>query len=174
MFTIAEINYNLKIEDIYEFIHSTNFSTQTKEAIKEIANQAILPKSNEDITLCFEDFQTVLQEKDFAYVLHGKSDGDNPAVEAVKSVIEDSLLNNISLKNIYGICLSFTVYSGFPILKLAEAMKIIYENINDDTDIIWGLSIDNSQDKGTVKVDALLAGFKGNRYRIVNNSYYKI
>lgn len=173
MFTIAEINYNLKIEDIYEFIHSTNFSTQTKEAIKEIANQAILPKSNEDITLCFEDFQTVLQEKDFAYVLHGKSDGDNPAVEAVKSVTEDILLNDISFKNIYGICLSFTVYSEFPVLELAEAMEIIYENSNEDADIIWGLSIDNSQDKGTVKVDALLAGFKGSRYTIVNNCDYR-
>ncbi len=174
MFTVAETNDNLKIEDIYEFIHSTNFSTQTKEAIKEIANQVILPKNNEDITLSFEDFQTVLQEKNFAFVVQKESNSNSPAIEAVKSIIEDTLLNDISLKNIYGTCLSFTVYSGFPILEIAEAMDVLYENINENADVIWGLSIDTSQDNGAVKVNALLTGFKGSRYTIVNNFDYRM
>ena len=166
---ISSIDKDLGLKDAFKVI-----DVVMEEAINGIIGVVLL-KSKDDINLDFYDLQTVMSHKGMALVGIGKDEGINSANEAIKQSIGHALLENISLNEATGILIHFNVHTDFPIIKIAEAMKIIHEGANDDVEIIFGITTDKSLNDEYVKVIMILTGFEKyyDKNIIVNNTTYK-
>lgn len=83
--------------------------------------------------------------------------GNNSAQEAIKLAVLDFEKNNLLLKKADGILVYFQINSDYEIMEIGEAMEIIdirckHEVIDEEPDVIWGMSCDNSLGYDYVKV----------------------
>lgn len=158
MSTVKRYCNNKNLKKACFFVDNTKFSLQKKNAVKRLLKKFLISYSDKDIMLDFEDIQMVLQDKDFVIVEQETSTGNNAAFEAVKNLTE-----NIVLEDIGSIALFFIVSSSFKVSEIEKAMNIIYENVGNDTDILFALSVNDSQEKDCVSVGGLFTGVN-NRY----------
>jgi cell division protein FtsZ len=90
----------------------------------------------------------------------GEHEGDNAAYEAIKAAIESPLLDNMSINGAMGVLVHFSMHPAFPIMDIYDAMNVVNESADDEADIIFGTSSDDSLPEDYVKITIVATGFE--------------
>jgi len=123
-------------------------------------SQVVLSSGNSDINVDFADVKTVMSHRGMALMGVGESSGEGAASEAVKSAIESPLLDNMSIKGALGVLIHFHIPSTCPLSEISEAMGLVYESADEDADVIFGTTTDDSMADDSVKVTIVATGFE--------------
>jgi cell division protein FtsZ len=121
----------------------------------------VLSHGINDINLDFADVQTVMGHKGMAILGVGEAEGDDAAVEAVKNAIESPLLDNLSINGAMGVLVHFHIHPNFPLTQIQAAMEIIYDSADEDADVIFGTTTNESFSENEVKITIVATGFEG-------------
>ncbi len=119
----------------------------------------VLSHGANDINLDFADVQTVMSHKGMAILGVGEAEGDESAVEAVKNAIESPLLDNLSINGAMGVLVHFHINPNFPLTQIQAAMEIIYDSADEDADVIFGTTTNESFSENEVKITIVATGF---------------
>jgi cell division protein FtsZ len=114
------------------------------------------------INLDFADVRTIMQSAGNALMGIGYSSGDNRAVEAVERALRSPLIESDVL-GAKGILLSIAGGDDLSLYEVNEAAEIVRQRSGDDTNIIFGATIDERL-TGQVWVTIVATGF-GDRPR---------
>ncbi|MDF1879211.1 cell division protein FtsZ [Sulfurimonas sp. SAG-AH-194-C20] len=120
----------------------------------------ILSNGDNDINLDFADLQTVMNHKGMALMGVGEHEGENAAYEAIKAAIESPLLDNMSINGALGVLVHFNMHPDFPIMEIYDAMNVVNESADDEADIIFGTSTDDTLSENYVKITIVATGFE--------------
>ena len=111
-----------------------------------------------DINIDFADVKTVMEGQGEALMGIGYGQGDNRAVDAATSAINNPLLEDASIEGAKGLLVNVTGGADFSLSEYNEVMEIISSNIDLDATIIAGTAIDESLDD-EIKVTVIATGF---------------
>jgi len=129
------------------------------QAVSGISNMVISYSEN-DINVDFNDLRTVMSHQGLALMGMGHDKGDNAAFNAIKKAIESPLLDNLSIDGAMGVLVHFTMHDDYPLAEIDEGMNIIYEKADEEADIIFGTTTDNSLSPDEIKVTIVATGFE--------------
>jgi cell division protein FtsZ len=101
-----------------------------------------------------------MSHKGLALMGVGEEKGENAAFNAIKKAIESPLLDNISIDGAMGVLVHFTLHEDYPLVEMEESMNVIYEKADEDADIIFGTTTDNSLAPDEIKVTIVATGFE--------------
>jgi len=111
-----------------------------------------------DINIDFADVKTVMEGQGDALMGIGFGQGDNRAVDAATSAINNPLLEDASIEGARGLLVNVTGGMDFSLSEYNEVMEIISSNIDPDAIIIAGTTIDETLDD-ELKVTVIATGF---------------
>jgi len=114
------------------------------------------------INLDFADVRTIMQDAGNALMGIGYSSGDDRAVEAVERALRSPLIDS-DIIGAKGILLSIAGGDDLSLYEVNEAAEIVRQRAGDDTNIIFGATIDERL-TGQVWVTVVATGF-GDRQR---------
>ncbi len=114
------------------------------------------------INLDFADVRTIMQDAGNALMGIGYSSGDDRAVEAVERALRSPLIES-DIIGAKGILLSIAGGDDLSLYEVNEAAEIVRQRSGDDTNIIFGATIDERL-TGQVWVTIVATGF-GDRLR---------
>ena len=117
--------------------------------------------SNGVINVDFEDVRTVMRKGGVAILGSAVAEGDNRAQAAIESAISSPLLNDNDISGAKWILLNITTSEGDYECGTDEFELInnyIQQKTGENTDIIVGMGIDNSLDRG-LSVTLIATGF---------------
>ncbi len=123
-------------------------------------SQVVLSSSQGDINVDFADVKTVMSHRGMALMGVGESSGDGAASEAVKSAIESPLLDSLSINGALGVLIHFHIPSACPLAEISKAMNIVHESADEDADVIFGTTTDDTIADDSVKVTIVATGFE--------------
>ena len=129
----------------------------------EILRQAVegiseLITTTGKINVDFSDIRTIMQDAGTALMGVGRATGENRAKDAANMAINSPLLD-VSIHNAKGV---LYVVSGGPDLtmpEIADASRVITENIDKDAKIIFGYNTIENIKKGELQVTVIATGF---------------
>ena len=129
------------------------------QAVGGISN-VILSHGENDINLDFADVKTVMSHKGMALMGVGRSTGSAAASNAAKMAIESPLLNDVSINGAMGILVHFHIHPDYPMLEMSDAMETIEENADEDANVIFGTTTDESMPVDEVLITIIATGFE--------------
>ncbi len=129
------------------------------KAVTGISNMVVNYGEN-DINVDFNDLKTVMSHQGLALMGVGEMQGENAAFDAVKMAIESPLLDNIAIDGAMGVLVHYTMHEDYPLVEIQESMNIIEEKADEDADIIFGTTTDNSLSPDEIKVTIVATGFE--------------
>ncbi len=99
------------------------------------------------INLDFADVRSVIGEMGKAKMGTGEADGDRRAIEAAEAAINNPLLEDLSMKSARGLLINITgSESTMTLMEVDEAVNRILEEVDTETDMIFGSTFDESLD----------------------------
>jgi cell division protein FtsZ len=99
------------------------------------------------INLDFADVRSVIGEMGKAKMGTGEADGDRRAIEAAEAAINNPLLEDLSMKSACGLLINITgSESTMTLMEVDEAVNRILEEVDAETDMIFGSTFDESLD----------------------------
>ena len=151
---LSIVDRNMGIKDSFRLVDSV-----LAQAVSGTSG-VILASGANDINLDFADLQTVMSHRGMALMGVGIHQGDNAAYEAIKSAIESPLLDNMSINGAMGVLVHFHMHPDFPLIEMNEAMQVIEESADEDADIIFGTTTDESLAIDYVRITLVATGFE--------------
>lgn len=129
----------------------------------EILRQAVegiseLITTTGKINVDFSDIRAIMQDAGTALMGVGRASGENRAKDAANMAINSPLLD-VSIHNAKGV---LYVVSGGPDLtmpEIADASRVITENIDKDAKVIFGYNVIEGIKKGELQVTVIATGF---------------
>ncbi|MDP3742002.1 MAG: cell division protein FtsZ [Candidatus Micrarchaeota archaeon] len=115
------------------------------------------------VNLDFADMRTILEHSGDAVIGLGEVSNDETKdrlILAAEKALASPLLD-VDIKTADRVLLNITGGSSMTLGEAEAAVNAIASKVAKDAHIIWGATIDDSMDKGGVKVLAVLAGIKG-------------
>ncbi|MDQ2683130.1 MAG: cell division protein FtsZ [Chloroflexota bacterium] len=109
------------------------------------------------INLDFADVRTIMRDAGSALMAIGYGEGENRTIEAAKQAIESPLLET-SIQGATGVLYNVTGGKNLTLLETSEAAEIIRAAVDEDAEIIYGTSIDESLGDA-VKITLIATGF---------------
>ncbi|MFP4038929.1 MAG: cell division protein FtsZ [Desulfosudaceae bacterium] len=96
------------------------------------------------VNLDFADVKTIMSKAGMALMGIGVADGENRALEAAEKSISHPLLEECSIAGARGVLLNIASSSDLSFQEMEEASDRIHEEVGDETEIIWGTTIDDN------------------------------
>ncbi len=97
------------------------------------------------INLDFADVRSVIGEMGKAKMGTGEADGERRAIEAAEGAINNPLLEDLSMKSARGLLINITgSESTMTLMEVDEAVNRILEEVDAETDMIFGSTFDES------------------------------
>ncbi|MBY0611468.1 MAG: cell division protein FtsZ [Beijerinckiaceae bacterium] len=109
------------------------------------------------INLDFADVRAIMQGMGKAMMGTGEASGDNRAIHAAEAAIANPLLDEVSMKGARGLLISITGGPDMVLYEVDEAATRIKEEVDQDANIIFGASQDDSLD-GVIRVSVVATG----------------
>jgi len=109
------------------------------------------------INLDFADVRTIMRDAGSALMAIGYGEGDNRTIDAAKQAIESPLLET-SIQGATGVLYNISGSRNLTLLETSEAAEIIRAAVDEDAEIIYGTSIDESMGDA-VKITLIATGF---------------
>ena len=111
------------------------------------------------INLDFADIKSIMEDKGKAIMGTGEAEGENRAKIAAEQALSNPLLDDCSMKGAKGVLINITGGNDITLMEIAEAADIIKEEVDDDANIIFGSSYDNSLE-GKIRVSIVVTGIE--------------
>jgi len=115
-----------------------------------------------DINTDFADVKAVMCNQGEALMGIGTGRGDNRAIDAATSAINNPLLEDACIDGARGLLVNVSGGTSLALSEYKEVMDIIAENIDPDATVIPGTTIDESMED-EIKVTVIATGFKARR-----------
>ncbi|MDH5557219.1 MAG: cell division protein FtsZ [Alphaproteobacteria bacterium] len=97
------------------------------------------------INLDFADVRSVIGEMGKAKMGTGEAEGERRAIEAAEAAINNPLLEDLSMKSARGLLINITGSEAtMTLMEVDEAVNRILEEVDADTDMIFGSTFDES------------------------------
>lgn len=126
-----------------------------RQGVKGISDLIALPGL---VNLDFADVKSIMSNAGSALMGIGEASGEGAAIAATKMAIESPLLET-SIDGARGILLNVTgAEDNLSMYEIQEASETIHEAADDQANIIWGASVDNTMGD-TVRVTVIATGF---------------
>ncbi|HRA48076.1 MAG TPA: cell division protein FtsZ, partial [Thermomicrobiales bacterium] len=109
------------------------------------------------INLDFADVRTIMKDAGSALMSIGYGSGENRTIDAAKQAIESPLLET-SIQGATGVLYSIAGGRNLTLLETSEAAEIIRAAVDEDAEIIYGTSIDESLGD-MVRITLIATGF---------------
>ncbi len=109
------------------------------------------------INLDFADVRAIMQGMGKAMMGTGEASGENRAILAAEAAIANPLLDEVSMKGARGLLISITGGPDMVLYEVDEAATRIKEEVDNDANIIFGASQDDSLD-GVIRVSVVATG----------------
>ena len=109
------------------------------------------------INLDFADIRSVMTEMGKAMMGTGEASGENRAIEAAEMAINNPLLEDSSLGGAKALIVNVTGGPELGFFEVDEAVQHIRAQVEEDANLIFGSSIDESLD-GTIRVSVVATG----------------
>ena len=109
------------------------------------------------INLDFADIKTVMSQMGKAMMGTGEASGDNRAIEAADTAINNPLLDETSMKGAKAVLINITGGSDMTLFEVDEAANRIREEVDVDANIIFGSTFDEKLD-GLMRVSVVATG----------------
>lgn len=109
------------------------------------------------INLDFADVRTIMRDAGSALMAIGYGEGENRTIDAAKQAIESPLLET-SIQGATGVLYNVAGGRNLTLLETSEAAEIIRAAVDEDAEIIYGTSIDESLGDA-VKITLIATGF---------------
>jgi len=110
------------------------------------------------INLDFADVRTIMRDAGSALMAIGEGSGETRCIDAAKAAIESPLLET-SIQGATGVLYSITGGSNLSLIETSEAAEIIRAAVDEDAEIIYGTTIDESMGD-TVRITLIATGFE--------------
>ena len=114
------------------------------------------------INLDFSDIKTVMKNKGKAMMGTGEHSGENRAKIAAEMALNNPLLDNSSIDGASSILLNIKGGLDLALFEVDEAASLIRAKVNENANIIFGSSIDESLD-GIINVSVVATGININQ-----------
>lgn len=111
------------------------------------------------INLDFADIKSIMEDKGKAIMGTGEAEGENRARIAAEQALSNPLLDDCSMKGAKGVLINITGGNDITLMEIDEAANIIKEEVDDDANIIFGSSFDNSLG-GKIRVSIVVTGIE--------------
>ncbi len=112
------------------------------------------------INVDFSDVRAIMKDMGLALMGTGTATGPERAQDAALQAISSPLLENMNITGAHGVLLNITGGKNLGLHEISEAASIIYEEADEDANIILGSVIDESLDD-EVMVTVIATGFHG-------------
>ena len=109
------------------------------------------------INLDFADVRSVMRNMGKAMMGTGEASGDGRALQAAEAAISNPLLDETSMKGARGLLVSVVGGKDLTLFEVDEATTRIREEVDDDANIIFGATFDDSLD-GVIRVSVVATG----------------
>ncbi len=109
------------------------------------------------INLDFSDIKTVMKNKGQAMMGTGEHSGENRAKVAAEMALNNPLLDNSSIDGASSILLNIKGGLDLALFEVDEAASLIRSKVNENANIIFGSSIDESLD-GIINISVVATG----------------
>ena len=109
------------------------------------------------VNLDFADIRTVMAEMGKAMMGTGEAEGDDRATKASEAAISNPLLEDISMRGAKGVLINITGGYDMTLFEVDEAANRIRKEIDEDANIIFGSSVDESMN-GRLRVSVVATG----------------
>jgi cell division protein FtsZ len=126
-----------------------------RQAVQGISDLITKPG---EINIDFADVRTIMYGQGEALMGIGVGDGDNRAVDAATSAINNPLLEDARIEGAKGILVNVSGGMDFALSEYEEILNIITANADEDALIIAGTAIDELMEN-EVKVSVIATGF---------------
>ncbi|MDP9357049.1 MAG: cell division protein FtsZ [Chloroflexota bacterium] len=113
------------------------------------------------INLDFADVKTIMRDAGSALMAIGHGAGDSRCIDAAREAIESPLLE-MSIQGATGVLYNITGGTNLTLIETSEAAEIIRAAADDDAEIIYGTSIDESLGDA-VMITLIATGFDDQR-----------
>lgn len=119
------------------------------------------------INLDFADIRTIMKSGGTAMIGIGSSSKDTPSddrsQESVERAIKSPLLDT-DVSSATGALINITGSRDMTLEEAENIVKIVSENIDQNSEIIWGAMIDDTLDRNVIKTMLILSGVKTPQY----------
>ena len=109
------------------------------------------------INLDFADVRSVMRNMGKAMMGTGEASGEGRALQAAEAAISNPLLDETSMKGARGLLVSVVGGKDLTLFEVDEATTRIREEVDDDANIIFGATFDDSLD-GIIRVSVVATG----------------
>ncbi len=109
------------------------------------------------INLDFADVKAVMAEMGKAMMGTGEADGDNRAIRAAESAINNPLLEDTSMGGAKGLLINITGGEDLTLFEVDQAVTRIREEVDEDANIIFGAAFDETLN-GQIRVSVVATG----------------
>lgn len=96
------------------------------------------------INLDFADIKSIMEDKGKAIMGTGEAEGEDRAVKAAEQALSNPLLDDCSMHGAKGVLINITGGSDITLFEIDEAASRIKEEVDEDANIIFGSSFDES------------------------------
>ena len=121
----------------------------------------VLDSGNSDINSDIADVKRVMEHRGMALLGIGEFEGEGAAQEAIKNAIQSPLLSDITIDGAVGVLVHFKYHPDSPFSDIEEAMCLVQNSVDDNADIIFGTTSDESFENNKIQVTIIATGFKG-------------
>jgi cell division protein FtsZ len=131
--------------------------------VLRVAIQGISDLINNEglINLDFADVHTVMADMGQAIMGTGTGSGENRAIEAAEKAIHSPLLDDCRIDGAKGILINVTGPHTLTLHEVNEAASFVEEHADDDANIIFGATIDDTMPEDQIEVTVIATGFNG-------------
>lgn len=153
---LAICEKGMSMLDAFKFADS--ILLQATRGISDIINVPGL------INCDFADVKTIMLESGDALMGRGIASGDDKAIVACKQAISSPLLEGVSINGAKGVLINITGGPDMTLQEVNDASTIIYEEVGENANIIFGAVIDENM-KDEIMVTVIATGFNQAAHR---------
>lgn len=147
------IDSNVGIKDAFKIVDEV-----LARAVKGITD-VIQMHGTSDINLDFADVRTIMNYKGHALMGIGEAKGENAAFNAIEKAISSPLLDDVEIDGAMGVLVNFYINPNYPLLEISRAMEIIYSNVDEDANVMFGTTTNEDMGIDEVKITLIATGF---------------
>ncbi len=122
------------------------------------------------ISLDFADVCTIMKDGGMAHMGIGAGKGETRALDAAKLAVESPLLNT-TIQGATGLIVNVTGNNTIGLHETDEALKLITNLANQDAEVIYGTSIDDTLND-EIKITVIATGFNNQKAKRFSKKYF--
>lgn len=125
------------------------------ELIEEL--NKILTYGKNDITIDSESIDSLFNNKDLLVMSTAEYSGNDSIHAVITLLIDDLEAEKMYIKDSDSVLVYFKIHPNCNMMKLTEAMDIVYSFANKGADVVFGTSCDENISEDYVKVTVFLS-----------------